>query len=154
MALAERVPFRGRLTGVMAEYFATTADVFRLLGQLEEEFDRHPAADGGPKTLEGSARRLLRMVGIDLGAAALAEARALAALFAEAQLRRIADALALVLSRFALPADAPSSPPAAERSWYPSSPAAADGQASISPRFSVSRGRRPAGRGSVPLPSP
>lgn len=107
MALAERVPFRGRLTGVMAEYFATTADVFRLLGQLEEEFDRHPAADGGPKTLEGSARRLLRMVGIDLGAAALAEARALAALFAEAQLRRIADALALVLSRFALPADAP-----------------------------------------------
>lgn len=107
MALAERVPFRGRLVGVMAEYFATTADVFRLLDRLDEEFDRHPAADNGPKTPEGSARRILRMVGIDFGTASLAEARTLAGVFAEAQLRRIADALALVLSRGELSEDAP-----------------------------------------------
>lgn len=107
MALADRVPFRGRLVGVMAEYFATTADLFRLLGRLDEAFDRHPAADGGPKTVEGSARRLLRMVGTDLGPASLEEARALATAFAEAQLRRIQDGLALVLSRGEIPGDAP-----------------------------------------------
>lgn len=107
MVPAERVPFRGRLVGVMAEYFATTADVFRLLGRLDEEFDRHPAADNGPKTPEGSARRILRMVGTDLGPASLEEARMLAAIFAEIQLRRIADGLALVLSRGELPEDAP-----------------------------------------------
>lgn len=107
MALAERVPFRGQLVGVMAEHFATTADLFRLLGRLDEAFDQHPAADGGPKTAEGSARRLLRMVGTDLGPASLEEARRLAALFAEAQLRRIQDGLALLLSRGDLPEDAP-----------------------------------------------
>lgn len=107
MALADRVPFRGRLVNVMAEYFATTADLFRLLGRLDEAFDQHPPADGGPKTVEGSARRLLRMVGTDLGPASLAEARALAAVFAEAQLRRIHDSLALLLSRGEIPVDAP-----------------------------------------------
>jgi probable H4MPT-linked C1 transfer pathway protein len=107
MVLAERVPFRGRLVGVMAEYFATTADLFRLLGRLDEAFDQHPAADGGPKTVEGSARRLLRMVGTDLGPASLEEARHLASLFTEAQLRRIQDGLALLFSRGDLPEDAP-----------------------------------------------
>ena len=107
MALADRVPFRGRLVGVMAECFATTADLFRLLGRLDEAFDQHPAADGGPKTVEGSARRLLRVVGTDLGPASLEEARHLATLFAEAQLRRIQDGLALLFSRGDLPEDAP-----------------------------------------------
>lgn len=107
LAFLERAPFRGRLVGLVAERFATAADVYRLLGLLDEDFDRHPAADGGPKTVAGSARRLLRMVGTDLGPASLAEARALAAVFAEAQLRRIADGLSLVLSRGELPAEAP-----------------------------------------------
>jgi probable H4MPT-linked C1 transfer pathway protein len=107
MALAERVPFRGRLVAVMAEYFATSADLFRLLGLLDEAFDRHPAADGGPKTVEGAARRLLRMVGTDLGPASLEEARKLAAVFVETQLRRIQDGLALLLSRGDVPAEAP-----------------------------------------------
>ncbi len=107
MTLADRVPFRGRLVGVTAEHFATSADLFRLSGRLDEAFDLHPAADGGPKTVEGSARRVLRMVGTDLGPASLPEARSLAAWFAELQLRRIADGLALVLSSDTLPAEAP-----------------------------------------------
>lgn len=107
MALGERVPFGGRLVGVMAEYFATSADLYRLLGRLDEAFDQHPAADGGAKTVEGSARRLLRMVGTDLGPASLEDAGQLAATFAEAQLRRIQDGLALLLSRRELPDDAP-----------------------------------------------
>jgi probable H4MPT-linked C1 transfer pathway protein len=99
MALAPRLPFGGAWVRPMAEHFATSADVFRLTGDLAEGADLHPSADAGPKTAEASARRLLRMVGMDLSAETEASARALAAFLAEAALRRLADAAALVLSR-------------------------------------------------------
>lgn len=107
MALAPRLPFRGDLVPLMAEYFATTADIYRLTGELPEHADLHPAADGGPKTREASARRLLRMVGRDLGPCTLEEAQGLAAAAAEAQLTQLHEALAQVLSAADLPRDAP-----------------------------------------------
>ncbi|GLK69166.1 hydantoinase/oxoprolinase family protein [Hansschlegelia plantiphila] len=106
MALSPRLPFRGAWVSPMAEFFATSADVFRLTGDLPEGADLHDAADGGPKTREGSARRLLRMVGADLDAANDAPARALAAFLAEAALRRLCDAAAAILSRSETPAGA------------------------------------------------
>jgi probable H4MPT-linked C1 transfer pathway protein len=105
MALASRVPFRGAWVSPMAEHFATTADVFRLTGDLPEGADLHDAADGGEKTVEASARRLLRMVGADLDADSLPEAHALARFLSEVALRRLCDAAALVLSRSGGPAD-------------------------------------------------
>jgi (4-(4-[2-(gamma-L-glutamylamino)ethyl]phenoxymethyl)furan-2-yl)methanamine synthase len=99
MALTPRIPFRGAWIAPMAEHFATTADVFRLTGDLPEDADLHAAADGGPKTVEGSARRLLRIVGADLSAETEPQARALAAWLGEAVLRRLADAASLALSR-------------------------------------------------------
>ena len=107
MAIAERIPFAGEWVPVMAEYFATTADVHRLTGRLPPDADQHPAADSGPKTESGSARRLARMIGHDSGSAPLAAWRGLAAWLAEAQLRRIEDACRRVLSRAGLPEDAP-----------------------------------------------
>lgn len=107
MAIARRAPVGGRWRPLMNELFATAADLWRLLGRLDETHDQHPAADGGPKTPAGSARRLARMVGQDLGEDDMAAWRALAAWLAEAQLRRIADGLHQVLSRAALPAEAP-----------------------------------------------
>lgn len=107
MALTRHLPFRGDRVPLMAEHFATTADIYRLTGDLPEHADLHPAADGGPKTKEASARRLLRMVGRDLGPCTLAEAEALAAEGAEVQLQQLRKALILVLSAAALPADAP-----------------------------------------------
>ena len=107
MALAPHLPFRGVMVPLMMEYFATTADIYRLTGELPEHADLHPAADGGPKTEEGSARRLLRMVGRDLGPSTLAEAQALAAAAAEEQLHRLSRALALVLSAAPMAVDAP-----------------------------------------------
>ena len=50
----------------MNELFATSADLYRVLELLPEGADQHPAADGGPKTVEASARRLARMIGADL----------------------------------------------------------------------------------------
>ncbi|MFG1345048.1 hydantoinase/oxoprolinase family protein [Xanthobacter autotrophicus DSM 431] len=107
MALAATLPFRGRPVPLMAEHFATTADIHRLTGALPEGADLHPTADGGPKTREASARRLLRMVGRDLGPATLEEAERLAASAAEMQLHRLHRALALVLSAGAVPLGAP-----------------------------------------------
>lgn len=107
MALAPALPFRGRLVPLMAEHFATTADIHRLTGDLPEGADLHPTADGAPKTRESSARRLLRMVGRDLGPAAMDEAEALAAFAAEVQTHRLHAALAQVLSAGGVPPDAP-----------------------------------------------
>ncbi|MFG1376426.1 hydantoinase/oxoprolinase family protein [Xanthobacter autotrophicus] len=107
MALAATLPFRGRQVPLMAEHFATTADVHRLTGELPQGADLHPAADGGEKTREASARRLLRMVGRDLGPCAMAEAEALAAFAAEVQVHRLQGALAQVLSAGGVAADAP-----------------------------------------------
>jgi len=71
MVLADRVPFEGEWVPVMAELFATTADVHRLTGRLPERADQHPAADGGDKTVAGSARRLARVIGRDVESAPL-----------------------------------------------------------------------------------
>lgn len=107
MALAERVPFAGAWTPLACEYFASAADVYRVLDELPDGADLLPAADGRAKTVAASMARLARMVGRDAADAPPAAWRALAAFLAEAQLRRIADATALVLSRARLPEDAP-----------------------------------------------
>ena len=49
----------------MNEWFATTADVYRLLGELDPAHDQQPAADNGDKDLPATRRRLARMIGRD-----------------------------------------------------------------------------------------
>jgi probable H4MPT-linked C1 transfer pathway protein len=106
-ALAGQVPFDGEWVPLMAEHFATTADVHRLTGQLPEGVDQQPTADGGEKTVAGSARRLARMVGRDVESAPLAAWRRLAAWLGRAQLRRIEDAADRLWSRELLSDEAP-----------------------------------------------
>lgn len=106
-ALGPDVAFRGARRPLAAEWFATTADVFRLTGELREEDDRHPAADGGPKTREGSARRILRMVGADLGPFGPADAEALARAFRARLLHRLEEAALGVLERLAVDGERP-----------------------------------------------
>jgi uncharacterized hydantoinase/oxoprolinase family protein len=83
------------------------ADVHRILGTLPEAADQMPTADGRAKTVAASRARLARMVGCDADDAPNDVWTALAGWFAEAQIRQIADAAMLVLSRAPLPADAP-----------------------------------------------
>ncbi len=64
-ALGPRIAWRGIAHNVMNEFFATSADVYRLTGELDPAHDQHPAADGGPKTAAGSRARLARMIGLD-----------------------------------------------------------------------------------------
>jgi uncharacterized hydantoinase/oxoprolinase family protein len=83
------------------------ADVYRVLGTLPEGVDQMATADGREKTFAASCARLARMVGRDAADASEAQWRALAAWFAEAQIRSIADGAMLVLSQAELGAAAP-----------------------------------------------
>ncbi len=103
MALAQRVPYRGAWQGMAAEYFATTADVYRVLGQLPEEADLMPSADGRPKTAHDSAARLARMVGDDLRTETLNAVVELAQWLRDAQLARLRAAALRVRSEACAP---------------------------------------------------
>lgn len=92
---------------LMNEYFASMADVYRLLGELPPGADQHATADGREKTVEGSRARLARMLGLDAADASKEAWFELARAFREAQLRTLHDAAMLVLSRSALPREAP-----------------------------------------------
>jgi probable H4MPT-linked C1 transfer pathway protein len=107
MALAERVPFGGHWIPLIAEYFATAADVYRLTGELPDCADQYPAADGGEKTEAASARRLARMIGRDAESAPPGAWTELARWLSGTQLRRLEDACDRLLSIGALPDEAP-----------------------------------------------
>lgn len=66
MAIVNEIPIDGHWRPVIPEHFATMADIYRLTGDLQEQDDMMPAADGAGKTKFESARRLARMVAIDI----------------------------------------------------------------------------------------
>jgi (4-(4-[2-(gamma-L-glutamylamino)ethyl]phenoxymethyl)furan-2-yl)methanamine synthase len=64
-ALAQRIAWRGREHNVMNEFFATTADVYRLLGELDAAHDQAASADNAAKDIPATRQRLARMIGLD-----------------------------------------------------------------------------------------
>ncbi len=50
----------------MAELFATTLDIYLVLGDIAEEPSNHDTADGRPATRFAAEARLARMLGADL----------------------------------------------------------------------------------------
>ena len=66
MALGPAILFDGREVHVMAEHFATTADIFLLTGALAEQPGCTDTADGRPLTAQHAAARVVRMIGADL----------------------------------------------------------------------------------------
>jgi uncharacterized hydantoinase/oxoprolinase family protein len=82
----------------MNEFFATTADVYRLTGELDPAHDLHPAADQGAKDLPATRQRLARMLGLDARDASTAEWQALAQAWRQRQLQDLATALRQVLA--------------------------------------------------------
>ncbi|WP_207478760.1 hydantoinase/oxoprolinase family protein [Arenibaculum pallidiluteum] len=107
MAVTPKVPLRGLWRGVMAEYFATMADVHRLTGELPADADQHPTADGRDRSRLSSARRLARMIGADEAEGSATDWARLARYLADCQLRAIEDGLAQVTSRGDAAEDAP-----------------------------------------------
>lgn len=107
MAMAERAPFAGCWTGLIAENFASMADVHRILGSLPPDADQMSTADGRDKTVPASQARLARMVGRDAADADASAWTALARWFAEVQLRAVTDGAMLVRSCGHVPHNAP-----------------------------------------------
>ncbi len=100
MSICQKAPFAGQWTALMNEHFATTSDIYRILGQLDEAVDQHQTADNREKSISASVQRLSRMIGRDASDLTELQARDLALWFAESQLRMLVDAAALSRSRF------------------------------------------------------
>ena len=66
MSLTTRVKFNGNEQGIVSENFANTADIYRILGYLNDSDDLMDAADGKGKSVIDSKCRLARMIGLDL----------------------------------------------------------------------------------------
>jgi probable H4MPT-linked C1 transfer pathway protein len=107
MALASHVLLEGRRAGVMAELFATTADIYRLTGELPEHADLHPAADGRGKSLAESRARLARMAGRDRSSAPDATWDALARQLADGIEAALMEAAEHVIGAARIGPDAP-----------------------------------------------
>jgi len=107
MALAGQAPFAGEWIGLMAEHFATAADIYRLTGELPTHADQSATADGAAKSPEASARRLARLLGRDVESADAGAWKRLAAYFRERQLAILSDACHRQLSRGLLEPQAP-----------------------------------------------
>ena len=99
MALADKALFQGHQVGLMAEHFATMADVYRLTGELDERHDQTPSADGAEKSITGSARRLSRMIGCDFAPQQIHCWQQFAGNIRELQIQKIQDGCARQLSR-------------------------------------------------------
>ena len=92
MAVAHTAIDQGQQIGVMAEYFATMADVYRVTGELNEHHDQTDTADGAEKSILASARRLSRMIGSDFTIAELPRWQAFAGNIRAQQLQKIKQA--------------------------------------------------------------
>lgn len=106
-ALAQRIEFGGSRVNVMNEWFATTADVYRLTRELAPHYDQHPSADHGPKTLDASRARIARMIGRDARDASAQAWDAFALCWRERQVRAIGENLARVTAAHRELDDAP-----------------------------------------------
>ena len=101
-ALARRLPWRGARINVINELFATSADVYRLTGELAPAHDQQPSADGAAKTLAASRQRLARLVGLDAHDASDADWLALAQAWRAEQVAELRGQLARVVDQHGL----------------------------------------------------
>lgn len=93
-ALATELPFRGSPTGLAAELFASTLDVYLTLDEIPPDPKDLSTADGRPATKAASRDRLARMIGTDRDAFTDHDALAFAHEADEALLARLAKVAA------------------------------------------------------------
>lgn len=84
---------------IAAEYFATTADVYRVLGELSPDYDLAETADGQGRSMVDSMRRLARMVGHDVEDKTDDVWQSLALAFKAAQLNHLQRAIQSIMAR-------------------------------------------------------
>lgn len=104
-ALGPRIAWQGRELNVMNEFFATTADVYRLTGELDPAHDQQPSADGQAKDAAHTAARLARMVGLDARDGSAGDWQAFARAWRERQLGELRANVARVAAAHGLGSD-------------------------------------------------
>jgi probable H4MPT-linked C1 transfer pathway protein len=97
-ALTTELPVNGIPTGLAAELFASTLDVYLVLGDITPSALDLSTADGRPATVEAARDRLARMVGADRESFSAADARE----FAVAADRCLTDRLTRAAERACL----------------------------------------------------
>jgi len=107
MAVAQTGLDEGKPIGLMAEYFATMADVYRVTGELNEAYDQTETADGAEKTLTASAKRLSRMIGCDFIPDELPRWQEFAANIRAQQMQQIQRGCEVQLARHSLAQNSP-----------------------------------------------
>jgi probable H4MPT-linked C1 transfer pathway protein len=88
-ALATELTFRGMPTGLAAEIFASTLDVYLTLGEIDLDPDDLSTADGRPATADASRDRLARMIGADRDGFSCEDAEAFARAADECLMERL-----------------------------------------------------------------
>jgi probable H4MPT-linked C1 transfer pathway protein len=102
-AIAHEVPYRDHVCSVAQEYFATTGDVYVILGDLAENpLDTH-TADGRPATKANCRNRLARVICADSSIFNHRDAVTLAHAISEQQIRQIQAHIAAVVTRLGQP---------------------------------------------------
>jgi len=102
-AVAAALPYRGAQCPTAQELFATTADAYRLLGDLPEEPDNVGTADGRPATRSFSRDRLARSICADRTVFDDEDATAASRAIAVAQQAKIGVAINGLLRRLGTP---------------------------------------------------
>ncbi len=88
-AIAACIPWRGSTIGIAAEWFATTHDLYLILGSIMPDDRDRDTADGRPATVEFARDRLARTVGADRETFSLDDARLLAATYDSILMERL-----------------------------------------------------------------
>jgi probable H4MPT-linked C1 transfer pathway protein len=102
-AVAPRLPWRGHPCPTAQELFATTWDVYLLLGDLPEEAESTHTADGRPATRRFAHERLARAICADREMVGLDAALEMARAAADAQLSQLAAGARKVVRRMPHP---------------------------------------------------
>jgi (4-(4-[2-(gamma-L-glutamylamino)ethyl]phenoxymethyl)furan-2-yl)methanamine synthase len=97
--VVSRAPLAGVWQGLARDFFASMADVRRVLGSLPEGVDEHATADGRGKSVEESLARLARGFGRDAEMRHLEVWRGTAAHIRETQLQSVIEGASQVISR-------------------------------------------------------
>jgi probable H4MPT-linked C1 transfer pathway protein len=98
-----RTPLCALLPGAAAEWFATTLDVYLVLGDIPEDAGDRDTADGQPATRVAAESRLARMLCTDVETSTPQERRAVAEQAAKRQTSLLEEAVARVSGRLPLP---------------------------------------------------
>lgn len=106
-ALCQTAPVEDRFIPVINEYFANSADLYRLTGELPRYADMGDTPDGRGRDDLSSAARLARVFGYDAALEELAMWRAVAEYIREQQIQVILNACRKQLSRAGQSLDIP-----------------------------------------------